>query len=207
MGYCPKRRKPSDCGNCSSSSSSSSSSNNNSGDGGYGGGTGIHVLLPANSKLVQLMNQPNRSQMVQNFVRKGDVGATFSVKTEALLELVPEDREGDTDIRERKRYHLQRRDAQSSAVCKGDDVVFVTPRVGIVMGTAAQRALPFDNPRKAIAHLGNKWGSLQTYDMNGNVIETVMQLETFYDRLIGKGPCELIEFEYDTHYLSAHFTA
>ena len=83
----------------------------------------------------------------------------------------------------RKRYHLQRRDAQSSAVCKGDDVVFVTPRVGIVMGTAAQRALPFDNPRKAIAHLGNKWGSLQTYDMTGNVIETVMQLETFYDSI------------------------
>ena len=35
--------------------------------------------------------------MVQNFVRKGDVGATFSVKTEALLELVPEDGEGDTE--------------------------------------------------------------------------------------------------------------
>ena len=152
------------------------------------------------------MSQPNRSEMVENFILKGDVSATFSVMTEALLELVPANREGDINIRERKRYHLQRRDAQSSAVCKDGNVVFVTPRVGMVVGKAKANRLPFDNPSLAITHLSTSWGSLQTYDMDGNVIETTMQLETFYDKLIGKVPCDLIEFKYVTHYLSGHFT-
>jgi hypothetical protein len=42
--------------------------------------------------------------------------------------------------------------------------------------------------------------------MEGRKISTVAQLETFYDGLIGVGvPVDLIEFEYDSHYVSAHF--
>ena len=163
--------------------------------------------FPAGCKLATLAAQPIRTSMVHEFVGSASTGAAFVVVAEALLEFSPPG-EDEQPERVQKRFHLQRRTKQSSAVRKSDKLSFVTPCIGGVDGSAAANVLHYDTAKLALTYLINHdwWEQLQAVDMNGRQISSVAQLETFYDGLIGKDvPVDLIEFEYATHYVSAHF--